>query len=146
MQGLLPLAFAQVDSKIYRSSYPAKKSLPFIESLHLKSLVCLSPNELKQELRDFCELHNIELIEKNVGYNQEPFIFMHSEVVEEVLSFISNPSNQPVMVFCVNGKLRSNSVIGCYRKLIQKWSLISIFHELEQFGGSEIDYLFIEKI
>jgi hypothetical protein len=36
-----PLGFSRVESGIYRSAYPAKKALNYIDNLSLKSMVCL---------------------------------------------------------------------------------------------------------
>ena len=148
MKGLVPLCFAHVDKDVYRSSYPSKGSLPYIESLSIKTMICLQPSDIKKELRDFCALNNICLIEKNVGFNQEPFLCMNEAVVLEVIQFASDRKNQPSLIFCTNGKQRTNCVVGCYRKIIQNWSLTSSFSELELFAPSDtlmLDFLFIEK-
>ena len=146
MQGLVPLYFSAVDAKVYRSSYPARKSLPFIEQLHLKSMVCLNPSDLKSDLRDFCRESNISLFEKNVGFNQEPFVWMNAEAVEEVLRTMADPNNSPCLVFS-NKDARTNCIIGCYRKVYQNWSMVSIFQEIEQYTtseGSVLDFAFVE--
>ena len=147
MQGLVPIYFSGVDAKLYRSSYPARKSLPFIEKLHLKTMVCLNPVDLKSDLQQFCQDRGIELLEKNVGFNQEPVIFMNADVVEEVLRIVSDTSNLPCLVFS-NKDARTNCVIGCYRKIYQNWSSVSIFQEIEQYTTSEgsiLDYAFVEQ-
>ena len=147
MQGLVPLYFAAVDAKVYRSSYPARKSLLFIEKLHLKTMVCLNPVDLKSDVRHFCQDRGIALLEMNVGFNQEPFIWMNADVVAEVLKIISDPGHAPCLVFS-NKDARTNCVIGCYRKIYQNWSIVSIFQEIEQYTtaeGSILDYAFVER-
>lgn len=52
---VVPLGFCRVHDNIYRSSYPSTKSLPFISTLGLKSIICLTPSDIKKELRDYCE-------------------------------------------------------------------------------------------
>ena len=52
---VVPLGFCRVHDNIYRSSYPSTKSLPFISTLGLKSMICLTPSDIKKELRDYCE-------------------------------------------------------------------------------------------
>lgn len=100
-------------------------------SLRLKSMVCLSPGDIRSDLRVFCNQNSIILKEVNVGHNQEPFLIMDSAAVEEVITYMSLPEHQPCLVFCNNGKQRTNAVIGCFRKAVQSWSLTSIFNELE---------------
>ena len=90
-----PLGFSLVSSSssdssnsgaIYRSSYPAKKSLPFLAKLGLKSVICLSPNDLRPEFREFCASNAVALMEFDLKVNQEPFAVMSEEVMEVVLS------------------------------------------------------------
>jgi tyrosine-protein phosphatase SIW14 len=85
-----PLGFSLVSSSssgaVYRSSYPAKKSLPFLAKLGLKSIICLSPNDLRPEFREFCTSNAVALMEYDLKVNQEPFAVMDEEVMEAVLS------------------------------------------------------------
>jgi tyrosine-protein phosphatase SIW14 len=148
MNGIIPLSFTQLDKGLYRSSYPAKRSLAFITSLNLKTMICLNPIDLRDDLREFCLQNDITLIENcDVGFNQEPFVFMNSAAVSNVIKVASNPVHRPCLLFS-NKDVRTNCVVGCYRKTVQQWSLVSIFQELEQFAtweGSVLDSVFIEK-
>ena len=149
MNGLVapPLSFSRVHPGIFRSAYPTKKSLEYIESLSLKSLVCLCPNELKSDLRDFASIHSIKLIEYNIGFNQEPFMSMAEDIVKEAVDFISDESNHPTLVFCITGQRKTGCLIGCFRRRLG-WSLASVLHEYEQFNdpeGSLSDMIFIEN-
>ena len=143
-----PLSFARVEDGIYRSAYPTQKSLEFISQLKLKSMVCLNPSDIRQELRNYAESRSISLVECNVGCNQEPFLSMSVEAMSDAVTFISDASNHPVLVFCTNGKLKTSCVIGCLRKLHHQWRLSSIFHEYEMFtdpDGGLADLVFIEN-
>jgi hypothetical protein len=88
-----PLSFSRVDTGIYRSAYPSTKSLPFIQSLHLKTAICLNPSDLRDELKEFAAANGIQLVAIDVGWNQEPFMVMSdmavSQVVDKVLSKLS---------------------------------------------------------
>lgn len=159
----IPLGFARVCDGVYRSAYPATKTLPFVDSLKLRSVVCLYPKDLRADLRAHLTERGIKMCEADVGANQEPFLVMSSSAVSAVLRFIDSEENRPVLIFCTNGKVRlmklftrdvrqharshsTNSpphhfsqvrtgcLVGCLRKQ-QGWSLVSIIHELEQ--GSE---------
>lgn len=83
-----PLSFAQVSEGIYRSAYPNKSTWSFIKTLQLKRMICLSPSDLRPDLIEFCKEGNIELIEYEIGHNQEPFLSMLSEKVTLVLNLI----------------------------------------------------------
>ena len=146
-----PIVFARACPGIYRSAYPASKSLHFIDSLHLKSMVALidKPSDVKKELREYVNTHGIRMIECSVGYNQEPFVTMSEPAVKEAMEFISNPINHPVMVFCTTGRSKTSVVVACYRRLRLGWSISSVVHEYEQFmdpDGSLADMAFIENL
>ena len=51
---LPPLGFARLGDGIYRSAYPAPKSLRFVDSLHLRTMLCLAPGDVKKDLREVC--------------------------------------------------------------------------------------------
>lgn len=143
----LPLGFSRVADGVYRSAYPGTRTLPFLSSLNLRSLVCLNPKDVRSELRDYAKQHSLRLFEGDVGVNQEPFLVMSSFEVDSVLRFVSDPTNHPVLIFCTNGKVRTGTVVGCLRKQMG-WSIVSIFHELEQATDGDAtlaDQLFIEQ-
>lgn len=83
-----PLGFGCVSKKIYRSSYPNKKTWSFIQTLGLKSMISLSPSDNRVDLRDFCKSQKITLFEYEVGYNQEPFLSMSPAAVKNVISIL----------------------------------------------------------
>ena len=143
-----PLAFARVDAGIYRSAYPTKKSLQYIlDNLFLKSLVCLCPNELRSDVRDFALNNSIEIREYNIGFNQEPFISMFEEPVRKAIDFIADETNHPVLIFCLTGQKKTSCLIGCYRRSLN-WSLASVLHEYELHNDPEgilSDMIFIEN-
>ena len=123
---IVPLGFCKIYDNVYRSSYPATKSLPFITTLGLKSIICLTPSELKKELRDYCEKNNITIFEANVGYNQEPFIVMSESVVSEAIHIALDHTQRPSLIFCTTGKVKTSCVVACLRKHSPlRWSTVS---------------------
>lgn len=84
-----PLAYNQVISGVYRSSYPTPRNYPFIEKLNLKSFVCLVPTDINEELRNYCTKHTINLFEFDVKVNQEPFVSMDVNEVRKAVHAIA---------------------------------------------------------
>lgn len=80
-----PLAFAQVSEGIYRSAYPNKNTWAFIKTLRLKRMICLAPADLRPDLVEFCKEGGIELVECDIGHNQEPFLSMSAEKVNQAI-------------------------------------------------------------
>lgn len=92
-KSFLPIDFGRVDPLIFRSAYPAKKTWSFVSTLGLMSMVCLSPTDVKEDLRDFCRTNKILLKEFDVGHNQDPFVVMSARTVEDIIDFIQGTNN-----------------------------------------------------
>ena len=87
---------------------------------------CLNPADIRDELRGFCESESIALFKEDVGVNIEPFITMSYESVKRVIDIILNKANQPCLLFCTTGKIRTSCMIACLRKH-QQWSMAIFF-------------------
>lgn len=69
-------------------------------------------------------------------------------IVSLVTNEITAKDNQPVLIFCLNGKVRTGCVVGCIRKQLQGWAISSIMEEFEQFAepeGGLCDLAFIDR-
>ncbi|KAJ1508233.1 hypothetical protein HMI56_007388 [Coelomomyces lativittatus] len=62
---LIPDAFALVEPGIYRSSLLLPVHLPYIQTLHLKTIIQLSPETLEKPVQVFLETHRIQLVRRN---------------------------------------------------------------------------------
>lgn len=92
----VPLNFALVEKGVYRSSYPALKSIPFVQSLQLKTMVCLNPSDIKPELRSFALKNNITIYEFDIKQNQEPFLSMSEAAINESLHVIRSKNFETI--------------------------------------------------
>ena len=87
-QYFVPLGFGLVDKGIYRSSYPAMKTFPFIERLQLKTMICFNPSDIKSELRTFAMEHDITIVEIDLKQNQEPFLSMSEAAIHSAIDIL----------------------------------------------------------
>ncbi|VEU21110.1 DEKNAAC102058 [Brettanomyces naardenensis] len=141
-----PENFALVCSTIYRSSFPRVENFEFLETLRLKAVICLIPEEYPPENREFDERNGIKFFQVGLSGNKEPFVKIKPELVTEALKIIADPANQPILIHCNRGKHRTGCVVGCIRKL-QRWSLSMIFDEYRKFAYPKerpLDQQFIE--
>ena len=83
---LVPLVYSRIADNLYRSAYQNSKTYSFIESLHLHSMLSLI--EIKNDLRIFLTEQNIRLYECNIGINQEPFLSMSEQAVNDANNII----------------------------------------------------------
>lgn len=142
-----PLAFTNVSIGIYRSAYPTPPTYPLIEKYGIRTFICLTPGDLRNDLIEHAEMKNIAITQCDVRSNQEPFLSMDEAMVAKTVSAAMESANQPVLIFCQNGKLKTSCVVGCIRKK-QVWSMAAIIEEFEMFAEGEgglCDLAFIDR-
>jgi len=49
---------------------------------------CITPSDIREELREYCNLRYIHLFAVDVNYNQEPFVVMSENKVHDVVSYM----------------------------------------------------------
>ncbi|KAF0917414.1 hypothetical protein E2562_017863 [Oryza meyeriana var. granulata] len=137
-EGLLvpPLNFAMVDHGVYRSGFPDVSNLPFLESLRLRSVLCLCPEPYPEANQEFLRAHGIRLFQFGIDGSKEPFVNIPEDRIREALKVVLDVTNHPVLIHCKRGKHRTGCVVGCLRKL-QRWCLTSIFDEYQRFAAAK---------
>lgn len=88
-----PLAFSLVVPNVYRSAYPIPRNYPFLEKFQFKTFICLVPNEVNDELRDYCAKSQINLLGFDVKLNQEPFVGMDVGELKKALAVLKGINN-----------------------------------------------------
>jgi tyrosine-protein phosphatase OCA1 len=136
-----PQNFGMVETDLFRSGQPNELNFPFIEKLHLRTVINLAPDELPPALLTWLEEQRVELVHlgEDVG-KRSPWKPVSEEMVLEGLHVLLNPSSFPVLVMCNFGRHRTGTIIGCLRKL-QGWSLSSILEEYRRHAGSKFRQL-----
>ncbi|XP_038888264.1 tyrosine-protein phosphatase DSP1-like isoform X2 [Benincasa hispida] len=141
-----PLNFAVVDSGIFRSGFPDSSNFSFLQTLGLRSIICLCPEPYPEANMDFLKSNGIRLFQFGIEGSKEPFVNIPDFTIREVLKVILDVRNRPVLIHCKRGKHRTGCVVGCFRKL-QKWCLSSVFDEYQRFAAAKArvsDQRFIE--
>ncbi|XP_042422841.1 tyrosine-protein phosphatase DSP5-like [Zingiber officinale] len=143
---LPPPNFGVVDRGIYRSGFPAADSLPFLEALELRSIVCLCPDPYSEENAEFVRSHGIRLFQFGIEGSRES-INDSSYTIMEALRVLLDARNHPILIHCKRGKHRTGCVVGCFRRL-QNWCMTSVHEEYVKFASTKArpsDMVFIEK-
>lgn len=131
-----PVNFAIVCPGVYRSGYPTKKNYPFLRALRLRTILYLCPEEYAETNLKFCEENSIAVLRFPTEGNKEPFTDIAEPLMHRILSTLVDTRNHPVLIHCNKGKHRTGAVCGCLR-LLQGWSLVSIFREYKAFSASK---------
>mmetsp|Transcript_32627 Transcript_32627/g.103978 ORF Transcript_32627/g.103978 Transcript_32627/m.103978 type:complete len:295 (-) Transcript_32627:31-915(-) len=165
-----PINFSMVEKGIYRSGYPNKKNVPFLEKLGLHSIVYLCPEPYPEQMASFLSGNNIRVFHFGIEGNkvwrgapppppacsaaarkgadkarrrrgvQEPFVEIPEDMIRKALKVLQDKRNHPILIHCNKGKHRTGCLVGCLRKCLH-WSLTSIFDEYRRFAGTKVRML-----
>ncbi|CAK7349043.1 unnamed protein product [Dovyalis caffra] len=131
-----PLNFAMVDNGIFRSGFPDSANFSFLQTLGLRSIICLCPEPYSEATTEFLKDGGIRLYQFGIESYKEPFVNMPEDTIREALKVVLDVKNHPVLIHCKRGKHRTGCLVGCLRKL-QKWCLSSIFDEYQRFAAAK---------
>nr|XP_043632880.1 tyrosine-protein phosphatase DSP3-like [Erigeron canadensis] len=139
-----PINFATVEDRIYRSGFPKPADFPFLQTLNLKSVICLCTESYPKENLDFLNSNNIRLFQFGIDGTKDAPI--PKSIITEALKVLIDVRNHPVLIHCKRGKHRTGCFVGCLRKL-QNWCLSSVLEEYKLYAGEksrEMDLKFLE--
>eukprot|EP00050_Salpingoeca_kvevrii_P022113 m.121286 g.121286 ORF g.121286 m.121286 type:complete len:144 (-) comp9602_c0_seq3:2453-2884(-) len=112
-----PLNFGFVETDLYRSGQPNELNIPFLETLRLKTIIFLSPDEPAPALSNFSQDHGIKF--EHVGRQA---IFGSSRLLSEeavlaALQHILQLENYPILICCNLGRHNTGTFLagGEYR-------------------------------
>ena len=143
-----PENFAMVWRGIYRSSFVTKRNFQFLQTLRLRTIVYLCPEDYPESHTSFLAENGIQLLQFGVEGNKEPFDEIPEEIMCKALAAVLDTRNHPLLIHCNQGKHRTGCLVGCLRRT-QGWSLVTIFDEYRRFAGVKarmVDQQFIERV
>ncbi|ONK78979.1 uncharacterized protein A4U43_C01F1630 [Asparagus officinalis] len=141
-----PLNFAMVDNGIFRSGFPDTANFSFLQSLRLRSILCLCPEPYPEANSELLRANGIRLFQFGIDGCKEPFVNIPEDTIREALKVVLDVGNHPLLIHCKRGKHRTGCLVGCLRKL-QRWCLSSVFDEYQRFAAAKArvsDQRFIE--
>ncbi|KAB2613546.1 tyrosine-protein phosphatase [Pyrus ussuriensis x Pyrus communis] len=131
-----PLNFSLVDNGIFRSGFPESANFSFIQTLGLRSIICLCPEPYPEANMDFLKSNGIKIFQFGIDGYKEPFVNIPDDTIREALKVVLDVRNHPVLIHCKRGKHRTGCLVGCLRKL-QRWCLTSVFDEYQRFAAAK---------
>ena len=117
-----------------------------MESKRLKTIICLCPELVVRESKEWASSQGINLHALSALDNKEPFLCMDVEVVKKALRLMLDMEQRPLLIHCSTGRNRTGCVVACYR-ILKGWSISAAIEEYLRFAGessSLIDMQFIE--
>ncbi|KAI3797736.1 hypothetical protein L1987_32999 [Smallanthus sonchifolius] len=140
-----PINFATVEDRIYRSGFPQSSDFLFLDTLRLRSVICLCVESYPKENLEYLNSRHIRLFQFGIDGTKDANI--PKGVITDALKVLIDVRNHPVLIHCKRGKHRTGCLVGCLRKL-QNWCLSSVLEEYKVYAGEksrETDLNFLEK-
>lgn len=123
--------FHKVNDMVYRGAQPKSGGLKLLKQLGIKTVVSLRDDDARAKQEEagarMAELQYFNLPFERWGRPQD-------KEMEQVLSIINNPANQPVFVHCKHGADRTGVVIAVYRITHDGWTSQQAKAEAKRYG------------
>ena len=123
-----PMNFAMVTPGVYRSGFPTRHNLGFLQTLGLRTLVRIENAEFPSDLQAWIESCGIQVVDCVLTTNVEPFQTIDPAMLATALATVVDSKHHPVLVHSIRGQRRTGVLVGCFRRL-QGWSLAAVFEE-----------------
>ena len=107
---------AVVPGSVYRSSYPQEKNFEFLESLKLKTIITLVPEEIPAEYRDFMKQAGIQHFQVPLNANKGA-VRIQSCDINRALNIVLDRTNHPLLIHCNKGKHRTGCLVASLRRI-----------------------------
>lgn len=83
-----PENFTQVSGQVYRSGFPRRKHLPFLQHKGLRSILTLVLEDYPDGNLAWMEKSQVKLYQFGVAGNKEPFVDIPEEVIADALAVL----------------------------------------------------------
>lgn len=127
--------FGVVSSTLLRGAQPSDRGFAELKKSGVKTIINLRDG--KNDIEDEREVVE-KLGMKYVSIPMSPLKRMTREHVDQFLSAVRAPENQPSFVHCRHGRDRTGAIVAAYRICEQAWSLPKASAEMLDFGFRRI--------
>jgi len=120
---------------LYRGAYPKHRNLPFLETLHLRTIVSLTPKPIDSDpvIASWARAQNggagVHIIHVRTEKPKEETGGLTNEGAARALMEVLNRESLPLYVHCLDGVEVTSTLVACLRK-IQGWSSAALCEEL----------------
>ncbi|KAK9470845.1 tyrosine phosphatase family-domain-containing protein [Dipodascopsis tothii] len=141
-----PLNCSMVASGVWRSGHPLPLNFAFLDKLALRTIIYVGDKNMQAAYLGWAQERGIRVHHIRMESCKLPFVENDPGAVTAALEVLADGRNLPVLVHSDKGKHRVGVLVGAMRKILQNWSLASVFDEYSQFaaGKEDGDIEFIE--
>lgn len=132
-----PFRFAAVEVGVFRGAYPVLRNFPFLDDLHLKTIVSLTPEEPTYDLVSYCSARQIQLRHLQAERFKGEAQLLPTDL-SEALRLLIDVESHPVYIHCLDGRHVVGLVVMALRKL-QQWRVEASHLEYIRFTKDAAD-------
>lgn len=132
--------FYKVNENIYRGGRPSEEAIKELKKLGIKSILNLEkgifnkiPSYIKKE-KKLAEEEGLIFL----WVPMHPLFAPKQKDIEKAISYLTDPSLQPIYVHCERGSDRTGIVIAAYRIKINGWTYQEAYEEMKKYGHRRI--------
>jgi protein tyrosine/serine phosphatase len=120
--------FGRVNANYYRGAQPEGRDYSDLRALGVKTVIDLTQNGDPAE-PGIVERLGMKFFRIPMTTHQTPT----KQQIEQFLSIVNNPANQPVYVHCQGGRHRTGVMTAVYRMTNDRWTANQAFAEMKQY-------------
>ena len=140
-----PINFSLVCPGVYRSGFPTRHNLTFLQRLGLRTIIVLDSTAYQDDVQRWIDVCGITVIRCAIAQSKEPFVVADASEIRRAIRTVLDREMHPILVHSLRGQSRVGVVVGCLRRL-QRWSLAGIFEEYRRFAGPAASLLDLQVI
>jgi len=123
--------FRKVDNILYRGGQPRAKGWEKIQSMGIKTVISLrGENEELLKEKELVENKGMHFYNIALSVYRQPA----EKQVITFLEIILTESNQPVFLYCNNGRDRTGAMVALYRVVVYGWTIKNSYREARKLG------------
>ncbi|POS84482.1 hypothetical protein EPUL_004268 [Erysiphe pulchra] len=127
-----PNNFGIVTPGVFRSGFPKTEDFPYLQKLHLKTILSLVKKDFSSEFQSFVKKNGIN--HKVLDMTGTKKVEIPEIMMRQIMSVVLDYSNYPILIHCNQGRHRTGCTIAVLRH-VQGWDLKKILHEYRDFAA-----------
>ncbi|GAA5943393.1 hypothetical protein JCM3775_005919 [Rhodotorula graminis] len=135
-----PINFSMILPGVYRSGHPHKANFDFLDSLHLRSIMYLSPDVYRHDTHSWAQERGLKIFHLPIEVSKDPTIEVDEALVKEALENILDSRNLPILMHDNKGR-HVPSILSALLRLASDWTLEAAYGEYRVFLPPEDDWV-----
>ncbi|TNY19890.1 tyrosine phosphatase family-domain-containing protein [Rhodotorula diobovata] len=135
-----PLNFSMILPGVYRSGHPHKTNFPFLDSLNLRSIMYLSPEDYRHDTHSWAQERGLDIFHVRVDVSKDPTVEVDEALVREALEKVLDERNLPILLHDNKGR-HLPSILAALLRFVTDWTLEAALDEYRVFLPPEDDWV-----